>query len=405
MRSSRSTERLSAAQNVLVLTYWSYDDALVQTYTLPYVRIITTKIEGKVHLVTLDRNAAESGRETGDPRIVHHGFRYVPFGLRAVWVMVGVVWKLLRIIRKERVDVIHAWCTPAGAVGYLLSILSGRPLIIDSYEPHAEAMVENGTWKKDSWAFRILFKLEKLQTHRAAHLIAAAHGMQTYAADRYDHHGPMYVKPACVEINDFPLERDARLLEELHLNDKLVMVYAGKFGGIYLKEEVFHFFRQAQEHWGDRLHILLLTNHSMGELRPLMEKAGLDETIFTIRFVPHAEIPRYLSLADIGITPVKPVPTKKYCTPIKDGEYWAAGLLVIITPEISDDSRIVEDENIGVVLRSFDREGYRKAVQDIDRLLEKVPRELSRAHIRSVAMKYRSFDRAEKIYEAIYGKR
>ena len=33
-------EKNNTKGNVLVLTYWSYKDALIQTYTLPYVRII-----------------------------------------------------------------------------------------------------------------------------------------------------------------------------------------------------------------------------------------------------------------------------------------------------------------------------------------------------------------------------
>ena len=45
-------------------------------------------------------------------------------------------------------------------------------------------------------------------------------------------------------------------------------------------------------------------------------------------------------------TPVKPVPTKRYCTPVKDGEYWALGLPVIITEGISDDSGIIRENGI-----------------------------------------------------------
>ena len=43
-------------QNILVLTYWGYNDALVQTYTLPYVRIIRKVIpqKSKLFFVTFD---------------------------------------------------------------------------------------------------------------------------------------------------------------------------------------------------------------------------------------------------------------------------------------------------------------------------------------------------------------
>src|SRR4030066_244618 len=108
-------------KNILILTYWSYQDALIQTYTLPYVRIIR------------------------------------------------------KIIQKK--NFIHAWCTPAGILGYILSKTTGVPLIIDSYEPHAEAMVENGTWGKSSWSFKLLFFFEKLQSKHAQTVISAVEKM------------------------------------------------------------------------------------------------------------------------------------------------------------------------------------------------------------------------------------
>ena len=40
-------------------------------------------------------------------------------------------------------------------------VQSGIPLVLDSYEPHAEAMVETNAWKKRGIAFRTLFYLEK----------------------------------------------------------------------------------------------------------------------------------------------------------------------------------------------------------------------------------------------------
>jgi len=44
-------------KNVLILTYWSYHDALIQTYTLPYVRIIKKYLpaKSKIFLVTLEQ--------------------------------------------------------------------------------------------------------------------------------------------------------------------------------------------------------------------------------------------------------------------------------------------------------------------------------------------------------------
>jgi hypothetical protein len=394
---------------LLAVTYWSLEEGLIQAYTLPYLRLILQALPASstIHLVTLEKDPAALAPAQLGAGIVHHPFRYAPFGMRGAAMALRVVARLLRLARKERIDGIHAWCTPAGSLGLMLSWLLRRPLVIDSYEPHADAMVENGTWPRGGVAHRLLLMLERWQSRRASHLIACAEGMRAYAHRRYGLPADrrMEVKPACVDLDRFAWSsvKDAALLRELSLEDKVVAVYAGKFGGIYLEDESFRLLRAAHDHWGDRLRVLLLTGHTREELEPMIRRAGLDPSIFIVRLVPHAEVPRWMGLADFAITPVKPVPTKALCTPIKDGEYWALGLPVIITPGISDDSRIIAEEGIGAVLDGLSDTHFRAAIRRIAALIAANTRREIHDRIRPVAERYRSFAIARSIYQRIYG--
>lgn len=215
----------------------------------------------------------------------------------------------------------------------------------------------------------------------------------------------MLVKPACVDLDQFNLisARDEDLAAELGLTGKLVAVYAGKLGGIYLDKEVFDFLKAAHDRWGDRFRTLLLTGHSEQEIESFCRNAGLDRAVVVTRFVPHHEVPRYLALADFALTPVKPVPTKRYCTPIKDGEYWAMGLPVVIPAGISDDSAIIQREGIGAVLVSLTAESYRAALDTIESLLT-VPKDQRQRKIRDVAFRYRNYTIAEAVYKQVYGR-
>lgn len=399
--------------NILVLTYWSYKDALIQSYTLPYVRQIRNIVsdESRIFVVTFDqpsqalsederRSVQESGKKEGIDVIT---LSYVKLNLIAPFKVLAYLLKLWYLIVSNRIDTIHAWCMPAGSLAYILSILTGRRLIIDSYEPQAEAMVENGTWEKSGLKFKIQFYFEKKLSHHAKVIISATEGMREYAIRKYHaHFKNFYVKPACVDLETFDLsmKKDSSLVAENGFNDKIVCVYAGKFGGIYLTFEVFELFAEAEKFWGDKFRVLLLTNHNENELKEWANQSGFDYGKIVRKFVSHSDIPKYIGLADFAITPVKPIPTKKYCTPIKDGEYWAMGLPIIITKNISDDSDIISENKIGYVLQDLTTAEYKKCIQEISTLL--TAKDNTEERIRAIANQYRNFSIANKIYTEIY---
>ena len=401
--------------NILVLTYWSYPDALIQTYTLPYLRMIKKNLSpgSMIFLLTLEKNPATLSRlrrveiteALAKDGIGWLPFHYRSFGLSGFFLWLGISFRLLGVIILRKISTIHCWCTPPGAIGYFLSIFLNRKLVLDSFEPHAEAMIENGTWSKNGLAFRILFWLEKKQAQRAKFVIATTQGMRQYAAEKY---GVLienfFVKPACVDLHLFSRKniKNQKLLKELNLEGKIICVYAGKFGGIYLDREVFEFFKVASEYWGEKFSVLLLSNHTKEEIQTYCKQSGCDFSIITLRFVPHHNIPPYLGLADFAISPVKPVPTKRFCTPIKDGEYWAMGLPTVIPINISDDSKIIEVNKAGVVLGGFNKNDFQAALMKMDGLL-KQPKEEMFLKIRSLAERYRNFEIAETIYRQIYG--
>ena len=116
----------------------------------------------------------------------------------------------------------------------------------------------------------------------------------------------------------------------------------------------------------NKFKILLLTNTPKSEILNLAKTKNIPESIIEVLFVNYKDIEKYFKLADFAINPVKPVPSKRYCTSIKDGEYWAMGLPVIITKNISDDSDIIEKENIGYVLKDLTKQEYKNAIRKID---------------------------------------
>jgi len=398
--------------NILFITYWSFNDPLIQTYTLPYIQIIRKITKGTLYLATYEHDNSIDciQQEKIKKKLEAEGIQWISysysrFGLYAFVNIISSIILLLRLSISKKIDTIHCWCTPAGSIGYIISALAGKKLIIDSYEPHAESMIENRVWKKDSFAYKFLFFLEKMQAKHAQTIIGTTESIKEYVFSKHNIKlDKFYAKPACVDLNLFSFQKKKKLelINKYDLNNTIVCVYAGKFGGIYLEKEVFDFFQTAYDYWQGKFRVILCTSHSIHEIKKYCQASKLNEDAITKIYVPHNEIADYIGLGDFAITPVKAIPSKRYCSPIKDGEYWALGLPVVVPPNISDDSEIIEQHNIGSIWKYWDKDGHLKSIQKINQLLTTYSTDEIYKKIRLVAETYRNFSVAEKIYKDIY---
>ena len=226
--------------------------------------------------------------------------------------------------------------------------------------------------------------------------------MPKYVKDKYNIVlKDLYYKPACIPISDFNIDNGTtqKLKKELGIDTEIVCVYVGKFGDLYLEDEVFDFFSVCYKYWEGNFKILLLTNQSDSYLKEKASKFNIPFEIIIKKFVTPFEVSKYLSVATFAISPFKPIPTRKYCTPIKNGEYWAAGLPVVITKDISIDSDIINDNKIGYVLKELNKEEYLNACLTINKLINNVGIDNK---IKMVAEKSRSFEIAKIAYSKVF---
>ncbi|MBI2721825.1 MAG: glycosyltransferase [Bacteroidetes bacterium] len=402
--------------NILVITSWSFNDALIQTYTLPYLLLIKKNLssQSKIFLYTQSQYTPKTNidvyqqqkEELKKQNIFIIENKYKPFGFLALFSYVVVFFRLWHFCISNKITVLHTWCTPAGGMGYLLARVTNIKLILDSFEPHALPMVETNTWSQNSFAFKLLSWLEKKQLQGASEVICTTEGMIENSKQKYGVIKKRYfIKPACVDLNHFSVQKikNPLLIKEFNLENKITCVYAGKFGGLYLKHETFDFFKCAYDYWGEKFRILLLTSHTDKEIQSYLESAGLPNHILIKKFVPFKEVAEYMGLADFAICPTRPGKSRKYCTPIKTGEYWAMSLPVVITKDISTDSDIIKRYGIGSVLEELNAEAYLNAVKSIDEILTNGTRMDIFHKIRPIAEKYRNFDIADQIYQTLYG--
>src|SRR5690606_39363867 len=99
-----------------------------------------------------------------------------------------------------------------------------------------------------------------------------------------------------------------------------------------------------------RFHRRILTGVNDAKVLAWARNAGIPFGYLTVAHVDHDEVPKYLSAADLAFSTNKSVPALQYLSPIKYGEYWAAGLPMITTLLEGDDARIIREESGGYLL-------------------------------------------------------
>jgi polysaccharide pyruvyl transferase WcaK-like protein len=82
---------------------------------------------------------------------------------------------------------------------------------------------------------------------------------------------------------------------------------------------------------------------------------GFAEEEFSIDFVTQNQVPKYLSAADFAFSLHRPTPSKQAISPIKNAEFWANGLPIIMPDGIGDDSHLTKTHRLGVVIEDFSK--------------------------------------------------
>ncbi|GAA6525244.1 glycosyltransferase family 4 protein [Intrasporangium sp. DVR] len=157
------------------------------------------------------------------------------------------------------------------------------------------------------------------------------------------------VLPNGVNTADFePRSRDDALQAELGLTGRTVIGYAGglvDYEGLDLLLEATALLKQERQDFGV---VIVGDGHFEGRLRQLAVDLGVTDVVTFTGRVPHAEVPRYLSIFDITPFPRLPLPVCELISPIKPFEAMSMGKAVI-SSSVAALTEIVERDVRGLV--------------------------------------------------------
>jgi glycosyltransferase involved in cell wall biosynthesis len=360
----------------LYLCYFGLREPLVQTQVLPYLREIV-KGGTRMSLLTFEPElkGSWSSVETKEwkERLRRDGIEWhaLPYHKRpslpaTLYDIVRGAIRTVQLVRREHIDIIHARSHVGATIGAIARRITGARLIFDFRGLMAEEYVESGNWRANGMLFNITKAVERwlLRSSDGFVVLTERLRVRLFPDER---ERPVAVIPCCVDETRF-VSADRELSRaELGVSSRIVFTSIGTLGGYYMTRELAELFAIARE-LDPRVYLLVVTKASPTMMVAQLQRLGMPPDAYRILQSDVEDIPKHLSVSDVGLCLIRPSQAQEASSPTKFAEYLAAGLPVIIPRGVGDLDAEVEEGGIGVLLDGFDREAFVDACRRIDAL-------------------------------------
>lgn len=211
--------------------------------------------------------------------------------------------------RAPRPDIIHAHLHEGALLGWMLSKLTGAPLVFDFQGSLTSEMVDHNFLRADSRFFKPLRWLEERIDHMAqAILTSSRHAMNLLVKQFHVPEGRVHPTPDCVNAEEFDPERIlpaeiGRLKAELGVPaGKTVIVYLGLLAEYQGTGKLLEA-AAALKAERDDFHVLIMGYPNETIYRARAQAMNLNNVVTITGKIPYELAPRYLALGDVAVAP------------------------------------------------------------------------------------------------------
>ena len=393
------------------ILYISYDgmlEPLGQSQVLAYLKLLA--VGRSIHLISFEKSedrvfVAEHLRlaeEIATAGIFWHQLRYhrQPSALATAWDIVCGSMLGFSLVLRHRLHIVHARSYVPSVMALAIKSLTGVKYVFDMRGFWADERVDGDLWSHHGTLYRLAKWFERRFLLAADHVVsltqAAVREMQCfpYLQGRMP---PVTVIPTCADLVRFtPLPRIA-------VGRCFVLGYVGSAGTWYLFDEAVACFVQLLRLRADS-RFLIVNRGEHAYIRARLAVAGLADAAVELTSATHNEVPSLMARMDAGVFFIKPVFSKQASAPTKLAEFLGCGVPCLGNAGVGDMAEVLEGEQVGIALSSFDNASM---VEGLQRLLRLVAEPTTRDRCVAAAQKRFSLvegvGRYRQIYERLDG--
>jgi glycosyltransferase involved in cell wall biosynthesis len=310
----------------------------------------------------------------------------------------------VRLIRRHRLQAIHARNHVPAACALLISRFSRSRLIFDIRGLMAEEYADAGRWMRGGVPYRLTNWVQGVAIRRADAVVMLTYAVRRHLFGTPPSHPSTHVIPCCADLERLESQAAAEqeVRKELGLGTRPVLAYVGKFTGRYMDKELIDFFDSARR-LVPGLFFLILTQADPTTVAKEFRRCGIPASDQLVTRAEPEDLGRYLSVASAAVYFYRPTFSEIAASPTKVGEYLGAGLPVVSSRRVGDIDAILEDNRVGVLVDDFSPVGYEAATRAVMALAAETDtsqrcREVARGHF---SLKEVGVPRYDRLYSDI----
>jgi hypothetical protein len=258
------------------------------------------------------------------------------------------VFRGVQIVRNKKIPVIFATGGPWTdlVIGLLIHLLTGRPLVSDFRDGWTLTLFG---MKRPRLRRKIEASLEKLVFEHSEKLIFATEALQSVFEEKY----PFISSRKMVSITNGYDEIDFSFSRRIYPK-KFVITYTGSFNNF---QRAMYFLKSVKEALVLRPDIKKdLSIYFLGTIESadmlLIKELDLEKFIKTLPYVPHAEIPEYLTRSALLLLVLFEGPMSNIYIPCKIYEYLRARVPILaIVPEKGATADLIRKTKAGAIVQ------------------------------------------------------
>lgn len=375
-------------KNVSV-AYLSYDgltDSLGQSQILPYL-VGLSKSGYRFTVISFEKRDAFINNQSVVAKIcADQHIQWVPLTyhkhppvLSTVFDIL-VLWRTLKkLYHRQGVHIVHCRSYLTSLIGLRAKRKWGIRFIFDMRGFWADERVEGGLWNLSHPVYKLVYKFfkkkEKLFLQEANHIVSLTHNAKHEIESWKLGNAPITVISTCVDTALFdPRKLDSTSKIDLKTRlgieqDDFVLLYLGSWGTWYLTKEMLDLFSLLKER-KSRAKFLIVSGD------PVDKSTHPHRQDIIVAHATRAEVPLYISLADVTLCFIKPTFSKKASSATKMGEILAMRVPIIVNPGWGDVKWFAERDSNVLLLEDMTRQSFSRALDRLSSIKEALSSDL-----------------------------